>query len=256
MGTLQCHSLSIHQERCSRTAQSKVLCIGNYWNPSAGGGGGLVGRWLRVGNLAFQIFHAKSRGVLHCPPVPLCFACPMSHSLFLASAKLPTAKLTRHQSPPPPRSCAPFSQTTRFWGVGHEYDSINGMRSFGICVQRAWKGGWSRLSGPPLAVYTAVLQPRYSCCFALLHKGGGWFWVGFLVHAGWTAHARSVRALQHRRRAVGNGTRTAIPKTHCPDGHAVGTRVLVSFCSAFATPPPPLQIAFDVSNKFCVGSGH
>ena len=33
---------------------------------------------------------------LLCPPVPMCFACSLSHSVFLASAKFPTAKL-----PPP-----------------------------------------------------------------------------------------------------------------------------------------------------------
>ena len=75
-----------------------------------------MGRKFDVGNLAFQFgcqfSHAKSRGFLLCPPIPLCLACPMSHSLFLASAKFPTAKfttatLTRHQIPPPP-SCAPL----------------------------------------------------------------------------------------------------------------------------------------------------
>ena len=54
-----------------------------------------------MGNLAFQfnhqISHAKSRGFLLCSPTPLCFACSMSHSLFLASAKFPAAKFTTAQ---------------------------------------------------------------------------------------------------------------------------------------------------------------
>ena len=80
-------------------------------SPWGGGGGGLVGRKCGEGNLAFQfgcqISHAKSRGFVLSPPIPFCFACSMSHSLFLACAKFPmakfiTAQLTRHQSPPPP----------------------------------------------------------------------------------------------------------------------------------------------------------
>ena len=67
-----------------------------------------MGREFGVGNLAFplgrQISHAKSRGFLLCPPIPLCFACPMSHPLSLASAKFPSANFTTAQltSPPPP----------------------------------------------------------------------------------------------------------------------------------------------------------
>ena len=76
----------------------------------AGGGGG---GWWAV-NLVWDICRfnlaAKlptSGGFLLCPPIPLCFACPMSHSVFLAFAKCPAAKftaakLTRHQIPPPP----------------------------------------------------------------------------------------------------------------------------------------------------------
>ena len=74
-------------------------------NVTRGGGGDLVGCALFVGNLAFQIggqvSHAKSRGFLPCPPIPLCFACSMSHSLVFASAKFPTVKSTRHHTPPP-----------------------------------------------------------------------------------------------------------------------------------------------------------
>ena len=80
-------------------------------------GGGLVSCKFGVGSLGFQfghqISHAKSRGFLLCPPIPLCFACSMSYSLFLASAKFPTAKitaakLTRH---PPNRTFSnPFPQ--------------------------------------------------------------------------------------------------------------------------------------------------
>ena len=77
---------------------------------TAEGWGDLVGRKFGVGNLAFQfgrqISHAKSRAFLLCPPIPLCFACSTSHSLFLPSTKFPTArfitaKLTRHPPPPP-----------------------------------------------------------------------------------------------------------------------------------------------------------
>ena len=47
---------------------------------------------------------------------PRCCACSMSHSLFLASAKCPTAKLTRHQIPPPPvRADHPVYMSAR-WG--------------------------------------------------------------------------------------------------------------------------------------------
>ena len=70
------------------------------------GRGGGDGRRFGVGDLAFrfgrQILRTKSKGFLLCPPIPLCFACSMSPSLFLASAKFHRAKLTRHQSPPPP----------------------------------------------------------------------------------------------------------------------------------------------------------
>ena len=75
------------------------------------GGGGL---WWAV-HLVWEIFAfrfgrqnspAKSGGFLLCPPTPLCFACSISHALFLYSAKFPTpkfatAKLTGHQNPPP-----------------------------------------------------------------------------------------------------------------------------------------------------------
>ena len=81
-------------------------------------GWGLVGRKFGVGNWAFQfgrpISHPKSRGLLRCPPIRLCSAYAMSHSLFLVSATFPTAKSatskpTMHQPPPPPPvpSCCP-----------------------------------------------------------------------------------------------------------------------------------------------------
>ena len=66
-----------------------------------------MGRKFDGRNLAVQFgrrtSHAKSRGFLPCPPVPLCFAYPMSHFLFLASATFPTAKLAGQPPPPPPK---------------------------------------------------------------------------------------------------------------------------------------------------------
>ena len=51
------------------------------------GGGGLAGCQFGLGNLAFRfgrhISRAKPRGFLLRPPIPLCFAGSMSHSLFL-----------------------------------------------------------------------------------------------------------------------------------------------------------------------------
>ena len=78
--------------------------------PTGGGGGGVGGiGWAATFVWEIRRFHlaAKPRGFLLCPPICLCFACSMSHSLFLASVKFPTAncttaKWTRHQVPPPP----------------------------------------------------------------------------------------------------------------------------------------------------------
>ena len=67
-----------------------------------------------LGNWAFQFgrqtARANSRDILLCPPLPVCFACPVSHSLFLAS-KFLTAKVTTAKrlgtNPPPP--CTPLT---------------------------------------------------------------------------------------------------------------------------------------------------
>ena len=99
----------------NRNRQEERLC-----NALHRGRGIWWGRAFGAGNLAFQvghqISHAKSRGFLLRPPIPLCLACSMPHSLFLASAKLTTAKLTRHQPPPPPvcQGRTPWAEVA-FW---------------------------------------------------------------------------------------------------------------------------------------------
>ena len=91
--------------------------------PHDGGGGGLN---FGVGNLALQfgrqVSQAKSRGFLLCPPLPLCFARSMSHSLSLASAKFAHRQIYHRQideapnPPPPPPLYHP--NTWRFWWSG------------------------------------------------------------------------------------------------------------------------------------------
>ena len=89
------HSLPFPALSCKEGPPSR--CFGP-------GRGGLVGRRFGVGNLAFQFgrqtTHTESRGFRLCPPVPLCFACSMSHFCSLLPPNFPQPKQLAPPSPP------------------------------------------------------------------------------------------------------------------------------------------------------------
>ena len=106
-------------------------------------GGDSVGRKFGAGILAFQcgrqISHAKSRGFLPGPPIPLCFACSMPHSLSLLPPIFPQPNLSTPNWTPPP----PPALRTR---PGHCHGRCPGHRpcpSAGPCLVRI-RGGMSR----------------------------------------------------------------------------------------------------------------